>query len=409
MVSVSVRLVRWWVVLSTSIVVAGGCASTPAGGEGPAASTDTVTSPLAPQAAPPAGEEGDVAPAPSEAGEAAVAAEGAPGAQAPTEAAGGVSPEEASIDLVGERFSLALPDGFREVDPDEDLARNGLMQATFRSGGLVLLQRDAQDGAERRGVILARGPTKATHPVLNEVSCQQMAAQMARRASATSELPPAMVEVPAGRACGFTLTDPDGITIDNLFITEDGKTWGLQALHDATETQTPEALKQVAASWALAPEARARGQGFSIPIPTGFVAAGEEQAKKAADVGAALILAAQPPAFSEARRGYIWVQPIEGGPGNWSRLSACRELSTSMLAGRPATAQAERIDVVAFPTGKTCRVQIADSADPLGRVITMPVTRAERVFVVTCNLDVRDEDTRQACQRIATELLPAEG
>jgi hypothetical protein len=367
-----------------------------------------VTSPLAPDAAPPAGEEGEGALA-TEPGEAAGTAKGASGAEAPADAAAGVSPEQASIDLVGERFSISLPDGFREVDPEEDLAHNGLMQSTFRSGGLVLLQRDAQEGAERRGVILARGPTKATHPVLDETSCQQMAAQMARRATATAVLPPALVELPAGRACGFTLTDPDGITIDSLFVTQDGKTWGLQALHDATETRTPEALKEVASSWALAPEARARGQGFSIPIPTGFVAADEAQAKKAADVGAALILAAQPPAFSEARRGYIWVQPIEGGPGNWSRLSACRELSASMLQGRPATAQAERVDVVTFPFGETCRVQIADSADPLGRVITMPITHEERVFVVTCNLDVRDEDTRQACERIAAELLPAEG
>lgn len=370
-----------------------------------------MASPLAPDAAPPTGEDGAEAPAAptDEGGEAAVAAEGADANAASEEAAAGVSPEEAPIELVGERFGLSLPDGFREVDPDEDLAHNGLMQSTFRSGGLVLLQRDAQEGAERRGVILARGPTKATHPVLNEVSCQQMAAQLARRATATAALPPAMVELPAGRACGFTLTDPDGITIDSLFVTLDGKTWGLQALHDATEMQTPEALKAVAATWSIAPEERARGQGFSIPIPTGFVAAGEEQAKKAADAGAALILAAQPPAFSEARRGYIWVQPIDGGPGNWSRVSACRELSSTMLAGRPATAHAERVDVVAFPSGQTCRVQIADNADPLGRVITMPVTHDEQVFVVTCNLDVRDDATREACQRVATDLLPAEG
>ena len=140
---------------------------------------------------------------------------------------------------------------------------------------------------------------------------------------------------------------------------------------------TSDAWTALARSWVLFPEERARGQGFSIPIPTGFVSADHEQASKAAQAGAALILAAQPPAFSEARRGYIWVQPIEGGPGRWSRLSACRELSSSMLTGRPSTAHAERIDVVKFTFGETCRVQIADKADPLGRVITMPVTHQD--------------------------------
>lgn len=390
----------WCLLVAAALAIPVACASVaPAedtGGEGAAPGPGPVVSPVAPDAGVvPTGD--DDAPA------ARVAA-------APEQ--DGVdagAPEAPPVVLTGDSFELPLPAGFREVSEGEEIAQNGLMQGTFDSGGLVLLQERAVDGADRRGVILARGPGPVFLKKVDGEACQGLAEQMAKRSQARITVAAQVSSLADQPACRFTLVDLDGIAIDNVFATVEGRSFSLQALHDEKEANTVAALDAALAGWTYRGERRASGRGFSIPLPDGFSLAEGTLAEKAGETGAAVVVANQRPPWPGSFLGSIWVQPLREGPGPWHRRDACQALGNELVQQLGGKAQTERVDVVTFPFGPTCRVQVADPATPIRRSITIPVYLGQRVFVVTCNLDVRDNMTREACQRVASDVIAFEG
>jgi hypothetical protein len=141
-----------------------------------------------------------------------------------------------------------------------------------------------------------------------------------------------------------------------------------------------------------------RGDTFSIPVPKGFSVSKDERFIRSAPGG--VVLVADKPAAPHLFRGSIVVVKVGPGPDiKPSDPASCKQAADFAAALIPVVLKAHRI--VKTSVGNTCQWEVVDKEmSTRGATSTIMHKTRHNCWMVTCNFDTRDAQTRAACGEV---------
>ncbi len=159
--------------------------------------------------------------------------------------------------------------------------------------------------------------------------------------------------------------------------------------------------------------ARAQGQGFSVPVPAGWVVIRgderEELVGKAPSPDAFLLLRQRPRKDPTWFVGSVVMQRIAlgGSPSGASDEATCRATADALAAAQGVAALDARIEDA--PRGPRCRLSVGD--DRQHALFYVVDVRPDEAWTMTCNHDPRDAQAVRDCTGVVdgVELDPAGG
>ena len=141
---------------------------------------------------------------------------------------------------------------------------------------------------------------------------------------------------------------------------------------------------------------------FTVPVPAGFTRFDDPKVPPTT-----LALRAKKRVAPGAFAGSAVVSPVPPGPDFDAKdPKVCAEMGAGMTQQLPV--KLERTRIVATGLGPTCQWELTDLETPTrgARGTLMCRTRAD-CWVLTCNYDLRDVDTRAACDLMLAGWRPA--
>ncbi len=148
---------------------------------------------------------------------------------------------------------------------------------------------------------------------------------------------------------------------------------------------------------------QAAGRGFTVSVPAGFAVVKDDRFKQVIDAGGVILVSAEgaaaPASGAPGFRASIVVVPIPAPmQGDLAAVALCRQMAEGSATNAGAAVTSRKI--VAASWGPACQYELLDRSQPNRGAIGTLVYRNTAGWMITCNLDPKDERARAACNEV---------